>query len=131
VWGLNPDKPDRPRVIELVHDGKKLAGILIVRGDEKGPLRLQLQPWGALTGRLLMSKGEPVTGAAVSCRAGDAFTDKTGRFRIEGLTPGRRYPLYFSKEDRGLEIVGGKPKNVRVEAGETKDLGDVKVKEVE
>jgi RNA polymerase sigma factor (sigma-70 family) len=131
VWGLNPDKPDRPRAIELVHEGKKLAGILIVRGDEKGPLRLQLQPWGVLTGRVLTSQGEPLTGVAVLCRAGDALTDKMGRFRIEGLTPGRRYRLSVSKEDRSLEIVGGKPKNVTLEAGETKDLGDMKVKEIE
>jgi RNA polymerase sigma factor (sigma-70 family) len=127
-WGLNPDKPARPRVIELVHEGKKLAGFLMVRGDEKGPLQVKLQPWGVLTGRILTPRGESLTGVEVSCRAGDAITDKTGRFRIEGLTPGRKYDLEVSKEGFGLEVVGGKPTTVTLAAGETKDLGDLKVK---
>jgi RNA polymerase sigma factor (sigma-70 family) len=128
--GLNPDRPQR-RVLEFVHDARKLAGLLVLRGDEKGPLRVRLEPWAAVTGRLLTPGGEPLTGVRVSCEAGDAYPDRQGRFRIEGLTPGRDYPLYVDREGLGLEIVGGRPKGLKLRAGETKDLGDLTVKEVQ
>jgi RNA polymerase sigma factor (sigma-70 family) len=130
VWGINPDKPQR-RVLEFVHDGKKLAGLLVLRGDEKGPLQVRLEPWGELTGRLLTTRGEPLTCVRVSCAAGDAYPDKNGQFRIEGLTRGQTYKVYVSKEGRSLDFVGGRPKDVTLKAGETKDLGDLRVKEVE
>jgi RNA polymerase sigma factor (sigma-70 family) len=127
--GFDPNKPGR-RVLEFVHDGRKLAGFLVVKGDEKGPLRVRLEPWGTLTGRLLTPEGEPLTGVAVSCsdHGGDASPDKDGRFRIEGLTPGWKYTVYVSKEGRSLDIVGGRPKGLTIKPGETKDLGDVRVK---
>src|SRR5262249_27079513 len=129
-WGIDPYKPKR-RVVEFVHDARKLAGFLVLRGDEKGPLQVRLEPWGEVTGRLLTPRGEPLPGVEVSCRAGNAYPDKDGRFRIEGLTPGRDYTLYVSKEGLGLEFVGGGPKDLTLKAGETKDLGDLRVKEVE
>jgi RNA polymerase sigma factor (sigma-70 family) len=128
VRGLPPNKLRKPWVLEFVHEGKKLAGSLAVWGDEKGHLRVRLQPWGAVTGRFVTPQGEPLTGMHVSCQAGDGYSDKQGRLRIEGLIPGRKYNLYFSKEGRLLQIIGGEPKDLAVKAGETKDLGDVKVK---
>jgi RNA polymerase sigma factor (sigma-70 family) len=129
-WGINPNKPQR-RVLEFVHDGKKLAGLLVLHGDEKGPLEVRLEPWGAVTGRLLTPRGEPLTGVEVSCRAGDAYPDKNGRFRIEGLTPGQTYKVSVSKEGRILDFVGDGPKGLTLKTGEAKDLGDLKVKEAE
>jgi hypothetical protein len=128
VWRLPPNKLREPRVLEFVHEGKKLAGFLVVHGDEKAPLQIRLQPWGALTGRLIMARGEPLTGVTVSCKAGNAFPDKQGRFRIEGLIPGRKYNLYVSREGLSQPIVGGEPKDLTVKPDETKDLGDLKVK---
>jgi RNA polymerase sigma factor (sigma-70 family) len=128
-WGLDPHKPGR-RVLQFVHDAKKLAGFLAVNGDEKGPLRVRLGPWATLTGRLLMPDGEPLTGASVSCsdHGGDASPDKDGRFRIEGLTPGWKYTLHVGKEGRGLRFAAGGPKGLTLKAGETKDLGDLRVR---
>src|SRR5262249_14112191 len=123
VWGLPANKLREPRVIEFVHEGKKLAGFVTVHGDEKDLLQVRLQPWGALIGRLVTPEGDPLTGVRVSCHAGDAYPDKDGRFRIEGLTPGMKYGLYVSKEGRVLDIIGGEPKDLMLKSGETKDLG--------
>jgi hypothetical protein len=132
VWGLPLNKLREPRVIEFVHEGKKLAGYVAVHGDEKGPLQVRLQPWGILTGRVVTPQGEPLTGVRVSCGyAGDALPDKQGRFRIEGLTPGLKYNVWVSKEGRALNILGGVPENLTVEPGESKDIGDLKVKVME
>jgi hypothetical protein len=134
VWGLPPGKLRKPRVIDFVHEGKKLAGYVTVHGDEKEPLQVRLQPWGTLTGRVVTPEGKPLTGVKVSCvsHGGDSFTDKQGRFRIEGLTPGLKYEeVYVSKESLVLPLLGGEPKNLTVKPGETKDLGDLKIKKME
>ncbi len=126
-WGINPDKPER-RVLDFVHEGKKLAGFLVIKGDEKGPLQVRLQPWGAFTGRLVTPQGDPLTDVVVSCKAGDAYPDKNGRFRLEGLIPGWKYELYPSKEGLVLNTVGKRLKDLIVKPGETRDVGDVIVK---
>ncbi len=133
VWGLPEGKLPKPRVIDFVHEGKKLAGFVTVYGDEKEPLQVHLQPWGALTGRLVTLQGEPLSGVEVSCtqQVGDDFSDKNGRFRIEGLTPGLEHEVYVSKESRVLTILGGELKNLIVKPGEALDLGDLKVKVME
>ena len=130
VWGLPEGKLPEPRQIEFVHEGKKLAGFVTVYGDEKEPLQVHLQPWGAIIGRLVTPQGEPLSGVEVSCTqgVGDAFPDKSGRFRIEGLTPGFKHEVYVSKEGRVLPILGGERKDLLVKPGETLDLGDLKVK---
>src|SRR5262249_49922807 len=115
LWGLPAGKLREPRVVEFVHEGKKLAGFLTVRGDERGPPQVRLQPGGVPTGRLVTRKGEPLTGVRVSCSAGHAYPDKEGRFRIEGLTPGMKYELWVvNKDDRSLDIVGGEPKDLKL-----------------
>jgi hypothetical protein len=62
-------------------------------GDNKTGYTLKLTPTGGITGRVLDSNGEPISGAQVI--AGDtpearlaAHTDETGQFRIGGLPPG-------------------------------------------
>src|SRR5262249_27329969 len=45
--GLSPGKSE---LLQVIHDEKKLAGWLEVRGDEKDPVRIRLQPWGSVTG---------------------------------------------------------------------------------
>lgn len=124
----------RPRNLLVLHEEKNLAGSLFIRGDEKGPLTLKLQPGGTLTGRLVTATGTPYAKGEMRFTGGyrsDDGTmgshpqiiiprDKTGRFRIEGLAPGLKYQLYL----RPGGYVG---KQVTVAAGETIDLGDVTV----
>ena len=56
------------------------------------------------------------------------MTDKDGRFRIEGLAPGMKYGLsaWTPRELTKIHIL---ILGVTVESGQTKDLGDLKIKE--
>src|SRR5205823_420594 len=58
VKGLDPR---RPRRIDVFHAGRALAGSLLVKGDEPGPLTVRLQPWGVVTGRIVDDEGQPRT----------------------------------------------------------------------
>jgi RNA polymerase sigma factor (sigma-70 family) len=130
--------PDQPRNLLVLHEGKRLAGSLVVRGDEKGPVTIKLQPWGTLTGRLVTTTGDSYTKGELRFSLGQKREDvtvgshpllgiprdKQGRFRVEGLVPGLKYQLL-------LIPVGRVGKEVTVTAGETKDLGDITINRVE
>jgi hypothetical protein len=137
-----------PRLLQFVHLEKRLAGSLVVRGDEKGPLTVKLGPAGTATGRLVTSEGKPEPGGAIVAFLGDSFTqdgliraprnagslprpirpDKDGKFRIEGLVPGLTYDLSILKGGYLLPLSSDK---LTIKAGETKNLGDVQVKLME
>ncbi len=134
-------QPNKPRVLQFVHEGKKLVGMVVLRGDEKVPLSVRLEPSGALTGRLVTPQGDPVAGVSVTCgailkdkglalhpTALDVRTDRDGRFRIGGLKPGLKYSFGVTTGSYVREIVGGGPENVTIRAGETKDLGELRIK---
>jgi RNA polymerase sigma factor (sigma-70 family) len=127
--------PRNPRQIFFYHRGRQLGAAVLVRGDEKKPLTVRLQPCGAVTGRILDAKGQACPEWAIYGQSENANmnnttgrwwqlyvsgrTNKEGRFRIEGLIPGVKYKI----------IVGNKGHSVSLKAGETKDLGDTKVED--
>jgi RNA polymerase sigma factor (sigma-70 family) len=139
VRGLDPEKP---RGLFFVHQGQKLAGSLLIRGGEAGPLLVRLQPWGVVTGRVVDDDGQPRTKLALNGNIGaygpgpldpergilpsnePLGVDEGGRFRVEGLVPGLKYQLWASQ---GNMLVGKVFEGVQVSAGETRDLGDVKL----
>ena len=132
-------KPNQQHLIQFRHEEKKLAGFLIVNGDEKGPLRVRLEPWGTLSGRVVTAEGESLAGTgSVRClvRNGSSvhhfdltgLVDKKGRFRIEGLAPGLTYQLDVSKQGYAVDIIKGKSKDLTIKAGQTMELGVVQVK---
>jgi RNA polymerase sigma factor (sigma-70 family) len=148
-WDREPLKTDqftafalakgRPRNLLFLHDGKKLAGSLLLKGDEKGPLTVRLQPWGAVSGRVVGNDGLPLAKLELTTSrfgeriydAGSGFhptrsfeTDKDGRFRIEGLVPGLKYEISVLKQGR---IVGRLVRDLTVKSGESRDLGEVQV----
>ena len=130
--------PDRPRNLLVIHEGKRLAGSLVVRGDEKGPVKIELRPWGSLAGRLATAAGDTYTKGelrfGIAQRRDDMTVgthplhsiprDKKGRFRVEGLIPGLKYHLML--------IPGGSVgQEVTIKQGETKDLGDITVNPIQ
>jgi RNA polymerase sigma factor (sigma-70 family) len=132
-------KPKGRRLIHFRHEDKKLAGFFIVKADDKGPLRVRLEPWGTLTGQVITTEGDSLAGVgSVKCIVRDGSVvhhfdltsqlDKKGRFRIEGLAPGVTYELDVSKQGYAVDIISGESKDLTIKAGQTMDLGVVKVK---
>jgi protocatechuate 3,4-dioxygenase beta subunit len=129
-----------PREIAFLHTGRKLAGHLVVTGASKEPLRVRLEPWGGLTGRVLDEDGKPVAGATVSVHYSDnnvrwlseavlkdLHADNEGRFLVEGLIPSREFAVGFRKGRNFLD--GGEGlRKLTVSAGKTNVLGDVRTK---
>ncbi|MHB1424222.1 MAG: sigma-70 family RNA polymerase sigma factor [Gemmataceae bacterium] len=152
-------EPNRPRLVCFVHEEKKLAGSVVVRGDEKAPLTVKLQPWATVSGRLLDADGKPIANATLwftevpvrkpgqpmSLDTGlhvvehsaykpnpDPRTDEQGRFRVERLVPGLQYNLALVNESGAttfeqIKWEGLVFAKLILKAGESKDLGDVKL----
>ena len=51
--------PSRPRRVTITHAGRRLIGTAYLKGDEAGPVTVRLQPWGAITGRVIDDDGQP------------------------------------------------------------------------
>jgi RNA polymerase sigma factor (sigma-70 family) len=148
--GLNPKEP---RHLVFLHPEKKLGKVLLIRGDEKGPLLVKLEALGAVSGRVLTENGKPAVGLVVistlptrfayyrdypiellttqrfAKRRGSSIhwlpepvkTDAEGKFRLAGLLPGLKYRVMVRDA-----AAGGINKEIVVEAGKTKDLGEIK-----
>jgi RNA polymerase sigma factor (sigma-70 family) len=132
--------PKRPRPLVFRHDEKKLTAVVVARGDEGGPLTVRLQPAGTVTGRLLDDDGQPRRGVRINDKYADgqfgpgdyfpflrASIAEDGRFQVEGLIPGVAYNLGARGGD--LSFFGDFATGLKLQPGETRDLGDVKVKE--
>ena len=130
--------PKHPRPLFFRHEAKKLAGLVMARGDESGPITVRLQPAGTVTGRLLDDHGDPRHDVRIDVRHAEgqfgpryyypfleAPLGHDGRFRIEGMIPGVTYDL---NAIAALRLLGDLATGVKLQPGETRDLGDVKVK---
>ncbi|HZY85275.1 MAG TPA: carboxypeptidase-like regulatory domain-containing protein, partial [Gemmataceae bacterium] len=134
--------PERPRTVSFVHKERRLIGRVELRGDEKGPVTVPMEPWGVLTGRLVDGDGKPIAGVRLGWhypsvtapglpRPVEPFTtDAEGRFRVEGLAPGVKFEITLSGgAKKGTAFSAGEGlKGLSLEPGQTKDLGDVRVK---
>src|SRR5262249_31119532 len=107
------------RTVIVRHTGKRLAGYYTLRGHVHGPVRVQLQPWAVITGRLVDEDGRPRKEVSMtfwsvqSQRGGGLRTDKEGKFRLEGLTPGLKYGLAVVKFSNVLEGIVFKDMTVK------------------
>ncbi len=115
------------------HLEKGLTGVAQPPKENGGSITVRLDRGAAVTGRLVAADGQPRAGVELEVMVqpkgwGDWYgyspepikTDREGRFRIEALLPGREFRL---KGDKGeLPFMGA------LRSGETKDLGDVRMK---
>jgi hypothetical protein len=131
--------PGAERDLLVYHQGKQLAGAYTIKAGETGPVTVKLEPCGIVTGRLVDSDGLPLAEAELTGslwfkdlkheygRLPDPIkTDQHGRFRAEGLVPGRKYTLHLWKGRIMIKVVPG-AKEIVVARGQTKDLGDLTV----
>jgi hypothetical protein len=136
--------PERPRTVSFVHRERKLVGHVVLRGDEKDPVVVRMENGGVLTGRLVDAGGKPVPGVRLGWRypslpapgmapPADAFTtDGEGRFRVEGLAPGLKFEITLPGAEKNAAAfsAGEALKDLSLEPGQARDLGDVRVKAV-
>jgi RNA polymerase sigma factor (sigma-70 family) len=150
LFGLDPEQP---RSLVLLQPERSLGAIRSIRGDESSPLKISLQPLGAVTGRVVDEAGQPLArlrvralpentagaaplpeelimgwgnpGTITSRFGGEATTDAEGRFRIGGLIPGLGLKLRLGTKFPETHRFEENP--VVLNAGESKDLGDIRV----
>jgi hypothetical protein len=131
--------PDDPRPYFFVHRSRRLAAAVVLKGDEGKDFTVRLQKCGTITGRLLDQDGEPVADKTLAGSFEDGQlnvprgwvnffgcqTDKDGRFHAHGLVPGVKLGAYLIQGPRlGARLF----RDLSLKPGETKDLGDIEVK---
>jgi RNA polymerase sigma factor (sigma-70 family) len=135
------------RELVFVHLKRKLAGRLVLHGDEKKDVTVQLGPWATVTGRVRNEDGKPMANVRIHLGYTRSFffipttwwapqpaffqTDRDGRFRAEGLVPGMKALLSASTDKKMFLPLAGTPDGQRqlsFKAGEVQDLGDLTVR---
>jgi RNA polymerase sigma factor (sigma-70 family) len=119
-------RPGEERTLRFHNLKRRLTGEIIVRGVDPQPRSIRLRPWGVLTGRIVDADGQPwgVEGELDLHPLGQ-YTEvgKDGRFRAEGLLPGKTYPVRLREKGSNFREFG--LADVTVGPGQTKDLGDI------
>jgi RNA polymerase sigma factor (sigma-70 family) len=130
----------RPRVLAFLDTARKLAGATRLGGDEKEPPVVKLQPWAAITGRIVDGAGKPFPGVLLqqvarrasvdtnyewAIRNVEATTDAAGRFRLDvpfgGDVAQLIVPSYEGKPLRILRVLPG----LDLAPGEVRQVGDI------
>jgi len=125
--------PRRPRDVFFRHPEKGLVGVARPPKENGGSITVQMEAGATITGRLVDADGRPRAGVelkvAFSPQKKESWwsyshehieTDREGRFRIEALLPG--YEFRIADDNGEFPLAGA------LHRGETKDLGDVKIK---
>lgn len=145
-------RPGERRKVFVFHRDRNLAGGGFVPHGTTETVEIKLVAAGSVQGRLLDAGGEAIDDATLlapleklnssddsaiwaphpDLRANPTNipVDKAGRFRLDGLIPGWSYHAFASapRPNQGETmsiIIGSTFKDVQVEVGEKKDLGDL------
>jgi hypothetical protein len=148
--GLNPG---RPRSVVFFYSTRKLGKVVHLKGDEKAPFTVRLEPLSAVSGRIVDGAGQPRAGLRVMVTLQDrphesadlpwtdlfqgglapllsvgATTDRDGDFRIAGLLPGVPYLLRaYERGESDKPVVSVDVDDLKSAA--TKALGDLPSKQ--
>src|SRR5262249_34764227 len=144
-WNCEPTKtaeftggfnPAKRLDIVVVHPEKGLVGVAQPPKQDGGLVAVKLEPGATAAGRLVNADGKPMAGVELELwfrpkerRNWNDYlpwhvkTGRDGRFRIEALIPGYEYRL---KDPTGETVFGD-----GLHSGETKELGDVRLKRVD
>ncbi|MDA7527433.1 M56 family metallopeptidase [bacterium] len=134
INGLHPDRSQR---IQFFHEERQLIGFLVARGNDDSPITVRMQPWGAVTGRLIDDSGQPLGGTILTAGSSGTVTqpddtigdnvgtktDADGHFRINKLIPGLSYTV-LAYPRRG-HLLGAAFENLVIEPGEIREFGDI------
>jgi RNA polymerase sigma factor (sigma-70 family) len=139
-------QPGKPRLMVFFHPGRKLAGAITIKGDEKAPVVAKLGPAGTIKGRLLDADGAPLAGVAIDVGYGpreareihnilfesrQIVTDAAGTFTCDDLIPGVKFNLSFHQGKRRYQPAEkSAPKNIEVTPGPTRDVGALKLQQI-
>jgi RNA polymerase sigma factor (sigma-70 family) len=139
--------PEHPRLVGFIHREGKLAGTLLLRGDEKEPPVVRLRQWGSVVGKVVDTDGAAVAEAGISPVFRDMTlsalyfaklrpetdpvrTDGHGRFRLDVPFADQPFVLVpTSKKGRPLDT-GGRYENWTVSPGKEKELPAIAVQGV-
>ncbi len=136
----------KPRLMIFYHPGRKLAGTLTLKGDEKPPVVAKLGPAGSIKGQLLDTDGNPLAGVEIDVhyrqrvaaeihkilhQGKQIVTDVNGVFALDDLIPEQKFELSFGQGKRGF-VRTPKLANpaIEVKAGESRDVGAIKLKRI-
>jgi RNA polymerase sigma factor (sigma-70 family) len=135
IMGIDPK---HPRWFIFRHPGKNLGAIVLVKGNEQLPWTVRLQKCATITGRLVDEDDLPRSAWLMGgYHKGQLFRNgiginfsmrhigKDGRFRIEGVIPGLKIGLFVGKNTTYFDPL---VEALTLQAGEVKDLGEVKAK---
>lgn len=138
--GLNVDKD---QWITFLHEERKLATVVAIRGDSDAAVTVQLQPWGTVKGRIVDEKGQPIVisgksefSTIVKNAAHGAIeyfahtVNEDGTFEIEGFASGQTYSTNGTYGNRKNVMPDGMFKGLVLQPGEVRDLGDVGKRQV-
>ena len=95
--------PTGPYRLDFFHRGRKLAGSLVLKGDETGDLTVKLQPWGTVVGRVVDEDGKPRTDVEIFSTIRERPGPGTGRPRGQA-DRGRPGPLPHRGPRPGRQI---------------------------
>jgi RNA polymerase sigma factor (sigma-70 family) len=149
VFALNAG---HPRLVIFGHKDRRLVGWAVITDEElksDATMVVHLQRAGSIKGRLVDEDGLPMAGATLYVQPQypdnqypgtarqevwpdgvDLTSRADGQFLIDGLKPGLKSSIYvYSKDRPGYSLdTGDIFRNVTIQAGEMRDVGDVKVK---